>query len=241
MENNRKAYTYVITNLMNGKVYVGKTLYPEKRWRDHKSSVKSTKNGGCSYLRGAIVKHGIDNFKFAIHTCYLSEVEAYIGEVHLIAALKSNNTVFGYNLTQGGDGVLNPSESTRNKARLRKHSDETKNKIRMAHTGMKHSETTKAKLARVHKTIEFKAKMSRLNLGVKRTEETKSKIRRARAKQVITKETIEKIRFAHTGRKRSDIGKANMRKAWHLRKQVALLSAIKKDPKIYYSLEVNRL
>jgi len=104
---------YVITNLVNGKKYVGQALSHRlkvckyrpfgylKRWRDHVSeAICNNKKKQCSYLNNAIRKHGPENFKVElIERCLpqdLNDLEIkYISEY---------NTLFpnGYNLTIGG-------------------------------------------------------------------------------------------------------------------------------------------
>lgn len=53
-------YIYSITNKIDNKVYIGQTVRDlNQRWKEH------FKNGSnCVYLKQALQKHGIDNFKF---------------------------------------------------------------------------------------------------------------------------------------------------------------------------------
>jgi group I intron endonuclease len=51
---------YKITNLVNGKIYIGLTEFAlEKRWREHKNASNSREY----YIARAIRKHGRNNFK----------------------------------------------------------------------------------------------------------------------------------------------------------------------------------
>ena len=54
-------YIYQITNLINNKVYIGKTNNIQKRWSNHRC---------CSdpdlVIAKAIKKYGVENFKFEI-------------------------------------------------------------------------------------------------------------------------------------------------------------------------------
>jgi predicted GIY-YIG superfamily endonuclease len=45
------AYLYKIVNLVNDKIYVGVTKYPEKRFREH-----CHKNSSCTKLKRAMVE-----------------------------------------------------------------------------------------------------------------------------------------------------------------------------------------
>ena len=55
-------YIYKITNLINGKIYVGKSKNPKVRWRQHKSHSKK-RNTKLYY---AMRKYGIENFIFEV-------------------------------------------------------------------------------------------------------------------------------------------------------------------------------
>lgn len=103
-------YIYIITNLINYKVYIGKTQYknPEKRWNEHKRYSRSTR---VTYrnkpLYRAMRKYGIDNFSFEIleETDECSERERYY--IRKFNAFSSN----GYNATTGGEGSSLITES----------------------------------------------------------------------------------------------------------------------------------
>lgn len=55
---------YKITNLINNKIYIGQSVHIERRWSEHKSSVKTNKR--IYYLHKAMCKYGINNFKFEV-------------------------------------------------------------------------------------------------------------------------------------------------------------------------------
>lgn len=109
-------FIYKITNKINGKGYVGVTTRkdPKERWRQHELCAKKT--NGCPLLSSAIVKHGIENFKFEVLIiCFDEDIFHY--EVEYIAKYKTL-APNGYNGNIGGkvgDGFKG-----------RKHSDETK-------------------------------------------------------------------------------------------------------------------
>jgi group I intron endonuclease len=126
-------YIYLITNLINGRQYVGQTVQSDinSRWKQHKSV---SPNSVGKYLLDAYRKYGIDNFKFQIICiCFDSDIDElekfYISKFNTLAPN-------GYNLKSGGkhrylskeerDKI---SKSLSNKPR-KPHSEETKQKMR---------------------------------------------------------------------------------------------------------------
>jgi len=96
---------YKISNNINNKVYIGETIQdnPYKRWRGHQASINSGK--GCPLLRKAVLKHGINNFKFEVLIiCFDHDVYKYEKEY-----IKKYNSVVpnGYNSNEGGDPTIN--------------------------------------------------------------------------------------------------------------------------------------
>lgn len=93
-------YIYKITNLINGKIYVGKTAFSiEKRWKEHYAD---SKKGLDRPLYRAINKYGIDNFKIEQIEEVSTDEEACQREIYWISFYNSYYT--GYNATFGGDG-----------------------------------------------------------------------------------------------------------------------------------------
>ena len=121
---------YLITNLVNGKVYVGQTRQKLwKRWSGHKADAKADIQFP---LYHAMRKYGIDSFEIKeIASCETQEWADYLEEVYILIhdSLVSGK---GYNVRKGGN-TSTPADSTREGARKwhtgRKHSDETKKLI----------------------------------------------------------------------------------------------------------------
>lgn len=95
------AYIYKITNLINNKCYIGKTLNTiQERWREHCSDYKK-RNEEKRPLYSAMSKYGIENFKIEeIEQCnedIVNDREKYWIEYY--GSFKK-----GYNATLGGDG-----------------------------------------------------------------------------------------------------------------------------------------
>ena len=88
---------YKITNLINGKVYVGQSVNILTRWRRHRSEMNNLNN--CYPIYKAMRKYGLENFAFeVIEECsknLLDEREKYW--------IKYYNSYYdGYNQTSGG-------------------------------------------------------------------------------------------------------------------------------------------
>ena len=153
-----KCGIYTITNMVNGKVYVGKSINIFKRWNDEKKGLMN------SHLKSAVRMYGIDGFQFEV-LLLCAEKNLNFFEMRSIKEFKSNDREFGYNKTHGGDGVV-PNEETRKKMsdakkgkapwnKRKKLTEEQRknaytipkgNKLRL---GVRHSDETKAKLSAV--------------------------------------------------------------------------------------------
>ena len=95
---------YKITNMVNGKVYIGQSVDVEVRWRSHKSELRGNYHEN-PYLQNSWNKYGEDNFKFEIiESCNqedLNKLEIYyIKEYNSYIRAENSN---GYNMTEGGD------------------------------------------------------------------------------------------------------------------------------------------
>lgn len=100
---------YKITNLINGRVYIGQTIQenPKTRWYSHWDYVRK---GRKSYLYDSMRKHGMENFSWEIidradNIKQLNELEAKwlahyraIGEVY-------NNREAGGNKTHSAESI----------------------------------------------------------------------------------------------------------------------------------------
>lgn len=151
-------YVYLIHNTVNNKVYVGKTMNPKRRWFGHLSFAKHYTSN--QYIHKAMRKYGSGSFTFSVIQKLSSEFEYNEAEKYWIRYFNSNNPLYGYNLTCGGDGSLG-----------RKQTDYTRKKISDAKLntmtgalnpfyGQKH-------------TLDTKKLISAKNTGLKRTDDFK--------------------------------------------------------------------
>lgn len=100
---NNNCGIYKITNNINGKVYIGKSIHIKRRWSEHKADINDTTKQ--NHLYRAFRKYGLENFTFEIiELCQednniLSEKEKYWINFY-------NSYENGYNETRGGDGLF---------------------------------------------------------------------------------------------------------------------------------------
>lgn len=91
---------YKHTNLINGKMYIGKTCQNvEDRYGSNGCGYKA-----CPYFYAAIKKYGWSNFSHEILYSGLSLDEANKKEAECIKKYNSTDKNIGYNIRTGGDG-----------------------------------------------------------------------------------------------------------------------------------------
>jgi group I intron endonuclease len=192
----RKPYTgavYTATCLVDGKVYVGKSVFGLKNRRTLHER-KAVLGKGFKFHH-ALRKHGLENFVWSEY--YLSDDNAQLMAVEklLIAELKRENATL-YNLTGGGEGVVGYI-----------YTEEAKKKISEAGKGRVHSEEEKIKRAnslrgRVNGPMkpELKEKLRAVHLGSKHSPEHKAKIAASLVGRPVSPETRAKISAAKLGK-----------------------------------------
>jgi len=228
-------YIYKITS-PNGKVYIGQTINLKRRkYRYSKLDCR-----GQTRLYESIKKYGWDNFIFEIIEI-IEEVEVdkmEEREIYWIDFFQSNLCKYkegnGLNLTDGGGGFIGYVTSEETKKKIsealkgnkklilsntgKKHTEETKEKLRQKNTGRKHTEETIQKMSESQKnryghseeTIE---KLRLARIGKKMSEETKQKISASLKGNKKLEETKQKISQSNKGKKRSDETKQKMSEA----------------------------
>lgn len=125
---------YKITNKVTNKIYIGITNQGSgARYRHH---WYESRIGEPSPIHRSMAKYGEDNFTLEIIDFADTYDELKEKEKYWIKQYNSTDKSIGYNLTEGGDGTFG-----------RKHSEETKDKIRQKAFGRKVSEETKRKMS----------------------------------------------------------------------------------------------
>jgi len=156
---------YLITNLINGKKYVGQTKNLERRKKSH--FVDGPRDRDHLFAR-AVRKHGRENFEISI----IEECEDNIAderEVFWIKELKTTNVDFGYNLESGGNSCKTLGEETKKKL------SESRKKWWASLTEEEKKEFYN-RIPRRKMTEEAKKKLLESIKGVPKSEEHKKKI-----------------------------------------------------------------
>jgi group I intron endonuclease len=131
---NRSNEVYKITNKVTNKIYIGITNQGSgARYRHH---WYESRIGEPSPIHRSMAKYGEDNFTLEIIDFADTYDELKEKEKYWIKQYNSTDKSIGYNLTEGGDGTFG-----------RKHSEDTKEKIRQKALGRKVSEETKKKMS----------------------------------------------------------------------------------------------
>lgn len=175
---NYKLYVHIAPN---GKRYYGITSKekPEERW-----GVNGNKYRRHPYFYNAIKKYGWNNFKHEILFINLTETEAKLLEQIYIALYNTNNKLYGYNMTLGGEGSLGCP-----------HSEEAKKKMHNSHKGKILTEEHKKHIGEASKikwqNDEYREKVMNSRKGYKHNDDTKNKISESHKKKVRCIETGE--------------------------------------------------
>ena len=140
-------HIYRITNVFNGKVYIGKTHDTvASRWNQHCSLAK---NGSKFYFHNAIRKYGAASFLVETLASASSKQELIELEKAFIISYESTNPSKGYNLTKGGEGGMS-YPGARNPFFGKHHTETTKQILRacgLIHVGRKRSTQTRLKMS----------------------------------------------------------------------------------------------
>lgn len=166
---------YKITNIINGKMYIGSTNNLANRRDNHFSELKRNSHPN-RFLQRSVNKYGISNFQFdIIEHCLLEELN--IKEGFWCGQLNTYNDKFGYNLT-----IVNLNG-------LHEMPQHVKDILRKVNLGRKASKETREKqsIAKLNKkhTLEHAALCSKTLVFGIRDAEHKEKLRKSRLNPVL--------------------------------------------------------
>lgn len=210
-----KTGVYKITNTITGMIYIGSAAKSFRvRWNQHKLALSKNQHHN-SHLQRAWNLYGEDSFLFeVIETCSVEQClireEFHIGSYDFFSL---------YNLLPhaGSNLGFKHSEETIKKmsisgiARGTNHTDASKEKLRIAHTGLKQSDSHKEAISRANKGIRkpdgFGENLSKImignqrGLGKKCSDEKKAKISASNRNKPLSNEHKESLKISQAKRK----------------------------------------
>lgn len=227
---------YIVRHRHYGTSYIGKTKHDiDWRWKYH---VSQSGPNASSVLGRAINKYGPDAFEKEIICTGSSEEELNELEKLCIAAFQTR-VPKGYNLTDGGDGVIGLVFTPAIRKKLREAALRNNSAQYLPHTGFQgpHSPETRKKLSEANKrrppaSPETREKLRQAHLGRQKSEAELVHIRAAmqRRKGVpMNEETKKKISITkmgtpawNKGTPHTEAHRQKLREAWVKRKQNAI-------------------
>lgn len=181
---------YKITNIINGKVYIGQSKDVIRRFKQHFNKRSKVSN---TYLKYSMNHYGIHNFVFEVikETYDLDYWERFF-----IFWYRSCDSKYGYNLTDGGqkgtkrkDDFVYTDEMKKKMSNAKKKNwqdDDFRNYIlqaqikgRLTNQGRKNRSLATKKMWETGKFDSQSKKISETMKGVKKSEETKRKMKQA--------------------------------------------------------------
>lgn len=211
-------YIYKITNLTNGKTYIGQHKYKE---------LNDSYMGSGKLILLAYKKYGIENFRKEILYSNIQYKET-ADDMERFAIAKER--VVGkaeYNIADGGNGGDLGEEVNKKLSELLKgrcFSEEVRRKLSEAHKGQvswnkgkARSEETRKKISEAgkgrHPSEETKKKMSEARKGKHLSEKAKRKVSEARKGKHFSEETKKKMSELKKGKHHSEKTKKKLSEA----------------------------
>ena len=194
---------YMVTNSVNGKSYIGKTVQGLKdRWDNHLSKAR---RGVGYYFHKAIRKYGEDCWDIKIMYVSFEKDDKHLFEVEEQLVAEYDTFHKGYNSCPGGRGTGSGKDHPR--------------------WGMRHTPKTLSILSAIHKGNQYW-------LGKKHTEESKVKMSASNTGRVISKSTKDKLSLANSGENNPMFGKpgTNLGKTFSKKTRNRMSKAIRQAP-----------
>ena len=205
-QKNKIYYLYRIINKINGKIYIGQTVQPDKRWWQHRHDAANP----TQTIHYAINKYGANSFEFEVIASCKNQDDANWTEEELIKqydSLVKNGK--GYNISLGG--AVAPK------------SEEWKQSMRDWHTSLTQEERAEISRKQSEATQQQIAEKGHPAQGTKRTPEQSARLSQARKEHPVeyTEEIRQRMSKAHLGKIDSEETKQrkseSITKAWEKR------------------------
>lgn len=205
---------YKITNLVNGKIYIGQTKKFGIRAAVHANNLKRNKHTN-KHLQAAWNQYGSDAFEFSVLMVIDCPEKRTVVEQRCIDMFYGENC---YNLEKKVQLLSEDVLRKMSASHLgRTHSEETKQKIRESKLGIPRPEAVRQKVreANLGKTLseEHKEALHASRRGVRHTEESIQKMREATRGRERSEATRQKMREANLGKTLSEETKQKMRES----------------------------
>lgn len=212
---------YLIRNEITGLCYIGITSNKlVRRWEGHRTAAKS---GAPTKMAAAIREYGYKSFTITHIASSATWTDLQQVEKSLIADRK---TLYphGYNLTEGGEGIVGYKFSAESLKRLaeahigNRHTEHAKKLIAASSKGRRHSTETRQKMSAIQKSVwenrtpEEVARRMAVMVEIGRRPESRAKRRIALEKMLQDSEKA-KIWFNANRGKRPQVSKDRMRTA----------------------------
>ena len=109
---------YSIINTVNNKIYIGSSINITRRLKEHKGLLKKGKHHS-EHLQRAFDKYGVESFKTKILKVVDNAEELFTEEIAFILKYRSNESLYGYNMSTPNTtkGIGTHSEDSKEKIR----------------------------------------------------------------------------------------------------------------------------
>lgn len=109
---------YSIINTVNNKIYIGSSINITRRLKEHKGLLKKGKHHS-EHLQRAFDKYGVESFKTKILKVVDNAEELFTEEIAFILKYRSNESLYGYNMSTPNTtkGIGTHSEGSKEKMR----------------------------------------------------------------------------------------------------------------------------
>ena len=221
-------YTYIVTNKINGKVYVGSHSWDGE-------GLDPNYYGSGKLIKRSVEKYGKENFQVEVLYYYNTVEECRADEERILTEYNVRDCIHSYNLKNaavgwtsedvagennpwyGKRGKDSPLYGKRGKGTPnygKHHTEETRKKMSEAHKGEKHYMYGK------HLSEEHRKKLSQAFKGEKHpfygkhlSEEHRQKISQANKGKTVSEETRQKLSQVHKGKTLSEESRKKMSQA----------------------------